>query len=87
MPVPGLILVGLGLGSAGSRRKKRLGFLLLWIVLASLLILPACGGGSSAVSVISTGTPAGTYTVTITGQDANGVTQTGGAASVAVTVD
>jgi hypothetical protein len=44
---------------------------------------------SSAINVTTTsnGTPAGTYTITITGKDANGVTQTGNAATVSVTVN
>jgi hypothetical protein len=45
---------------------------------------------SSPVSVTTTGatgTPAGTYTISITGKDANGVTQTGNAATVTVTVN
>src|ERR1039457_1666132 len=45
---------------------------------------------SSPVSVTTTGapgTPAGTYTISITGKDANGVTQTGAAATVTVTVN
>jgi len=45
---------------------------------------------SSSVSVKTTGaagTPAGTYTISITGKDANGVTQTGAAATVTVTVN
>jgi hypothetical protein len=44
---------------------------------------------SSAVNVttLSNGTPAGTYTISITGQDANGVTQTGAPATVNVTVN
>jgi cellulose 1,4-beta-cellobiosidase len=45
---------------------------------------------SSAVSVTttgSTGTPAGTYTISITGIDANHVAQTGAGATVAVTVN
>jgi hypothetical protein len=46
-------------------------------------------GQSSAVSVttLSSGTPAGTYTITITGKDANNVTQTGNAPDVTVTVN
>jgi hypothetical protein len=45
---------------------------------------------SSPVSVTTTGatgTPAGTYTISITGKDATGVTQTGAAATVTVTVN
>jgi hypothetical protein len=74
-------LTPLGIGSRGSRRQKLLGLLLLGIVLAGLIVMPACSGGSHGG-----GTPAGTYTITITGSDANGVTQTGTAPTVTVTV-
>ena len=179
LPLPGLALIGLGLGSRGSGRKRLLGLLLFWMALAGFIILPACGGGSSttpppscsaapgvptglaasgtttsgttlnwtapttipancsltgysvyengnptpiatttnttynvtslsqgtqysftvaandsfgasaqtsAVSV-STGTQPQAYTITITGKDANGMAQTGAAATVAVTVN
>jgi len=46
--VPGLALIGLGFSSRGSRRKKLLGFSLIWIISAGLIILPACGGGSNS---------------------------------------
>ncbi len=84
LPIPGLALIGLGLGSRGSRRKKLLGLLLLGMILASLLILPACGNSSGSHS---SGTPAGAYTITITGKDANGVIQIGAAPTVVVTVN
>jgi len=91
LPVPGLALIGLGFGSKRARRKKLLGITLLWIVLASLIVLPACGGGGSSGGGGggggNSGTPAGTYTLTISGADANGVAQTGAAPTVTVTVN
>jgi hypothetical protein len=48
--VPGLALIGLGFSSRGSRRQKLLGFSLVWIMSAGLIILPACGGGSGGGS-------------------------------------
>jgi subtilase family serine protease len=88
LPIPGLALVGAGVSSRGSRKKKLLSFLLLWIALAGVFIMPACsssssGGGGGGNS----GTPAGSYTITITGTDANGVAQTGNGATVTVTVN
>jgi hypothetical protein len=35
----------------------------------------------------TTGTPSGTYTISITGKDVNGLTQSGAAATVTVTVN
>jgi uncharacterized membrane protein len=88
--IPGLGLIILGIGSDGKRRSRLLGIMLLSIMLAPLLILPACGGGSNnggGGGGGGGGTPAGTYTITITGKDANGVIQTGNAATVTVTVN
>jgi hypothetical protein len=78
LPVPGLALIGMGFGSRSSRRKNLMGLLLLCTVLAGLIVLPACGsssGGGGGGGGGNGGTPAGTYTVTISGTDANGVTQ------------
>ena len=64
--------------------------MLLWIMLAALLILPACGGsgnGGGGGGGGGGGTPAGTYTITITGKDANSAVQTGSPATVSVTVN
>ena len=68
LPLPALALIGMGFGSADSRRKKLLGFLMLYAVLASLLFLPACGGSGGGGGG-HPGTPAGTYTITVTGTD------------------
>jgi hypothetical protein len=70
LPIIGLSLAGVRLSSMGSRRKRMMGFLLLGLVMATLFFLPACssnhgGGGCSGC------TPAGGYTVTVTGTDAN----------------
>jgi hypothetical protein len=77
LPVPGLVLIGLGFGSRSTHQKNLMGLLLLWIVLASLIVLPACGssGSGGGGGGGNSGTPAGTYTVTISGTDANRVTQ------------
>ena len=85
LPIPGLVLIGLGFGSRSSRGKNRMGLLLLSTVLASLIVLPACGssssGGGGGGGGGNSGTPAGTYTVTVSGADANGVTQSNIAAT------
>ncbi len=69
LPVAGMSLIGMGLSSARSRRKKLLGFLMVAIVMTGLFLLPSCGGSSShSGGGGCTGcTPAGSYTVTVTG--------------------
>lgn len=70
MPVVGLSLVGMRFSTANSRGRKLLGFLLLGLLMAALFFLPACssssGGGGGGCSGC---TPAGSYTVTVTGTD------------------
>jgi hypothetical protein len=77
LPLPGLVLIGLRFGSRSSRGKNLMGLLLVWTVLASLIVVPACGSSSSGGGGGggNSGTPAGNYTVTISGTDAKGVTQ------------
>jgi hypothetical protein len=75
LPVFGVTLLGAGLGSAGTRRRKLFGFLMLGMVLTGLFLMPACsssGGGGGG----NTGTPAGAYTITVTGSG-GGATATG----------
>ena len=63
LPIAGLSLLGLG---AGVRRRRWLAGALLGLVLGLTLWLPACGNSSSNTNPTS-GTPAGTYTITLTG--------------------
>ncbi len=76
LPV-GLSLAGLGLSTSGGRRKSLLGLLMLLAVLSMLVVLPACGGGGGGGGGGHGGTPAGSYTVKITGTgtDTNTTTQ------------
>jgi hypothetical protein len=81
LPIAGFSLIGMGFSSARSRRKKLLGFLMIGMVMTALFLMPACGGGSSTGGGGGGGgggctgcTPAGNYTVTITGTDANTAT-------------
>ncbi len=72
LPVVGLSLVGMRFSTTGSRRKKLLGFLLLGLIMAALFFLPACGGGGGGPPPpggCTSCTPAGSYTVTVTGTD------------------
>ncbi len=77
LPVFGITLLGAGMGSGGSRRRKLFGFLMLGMVLAGLLVMPACGGSSTPTGGGGNpGTPAGAYTITVTGTS-SGVIVTG----------
>ncbi len=63
LPVSGLTLLGAGLGGKRSRRRRWLTGLLLGVLFALTLFLPACG--SSSTTTTTTGTPAGTYAITV----------------------
>ena len=87
LPISELALIGFGFGSGASDGKKLSSMLFLGIVLAGVTIMPACGGGSSGGGG-SPGTPAGNYTVTITGKDANGAAPSNGSpVTVTITVN
>jgi hypothetical protein len=76
LPIVGLSLIGMGFSSARSRRKKMLGFLMVAMVMAGLLLMPGCGGSSSNGGGCTGCTPAGNYTVTITGTGTDASTTT-----------
>ncbi len=63
LPIGGLAIFGAGLGGALSRKRRLLGGLLVLLVLALIAMQPACSHSSSAT--LSSGTPAGTYAITI----------------------
>jgi Bacterial Ig-like domain (group 3)/FG-GAP-like repeat len=69
----GLIVPAILLGGAGFTKtgRKRLGHLCLLLALAGCMAHVACGGGSSGTITTTpsgnSGTPAGQYTVTVTG--------------------
>ena len=62
LAMPGLALFGLG--TAGKHRRRIFGGLSLCILFALVLLQPACKGSTQTTPV--SGTPAGTYTITIT---------------------
>jgi hypothetical protein len=61
LPIFGVAVLGVGFGSARSRRKKIPEGLLIGLALVGLGLQAACGGGSPG----SAGTPPGQYTVTV----------------------
>jgi hypothetical protein len=64
LPVSGLSLLGLGVGASRKRRRWLAGAL-LGLIAGIMLLQPGCG--SSSPASVTGGTPAGTYTITITG--------------------
>ena len=85
LPIGAMAL--LSFGSAGSRRKKLFGLLLLGLLLSGLILMPACGGSSyGGGGGGSHTTTAGTYTITVSGT-ATGATQTGASPALTLTVN
>jgi hypothetical protein len=66
LPIGGLTLLGVRFG---SRRRKVLGILLVFLMASGLLLLASCSSSPSNIGGggLTGGTPAGTYTITITG--------------------
>jgi hypothetical protein len=60
--VPGLTLLGVGIGC--DQRRRIAGMVVLCILLALLLFLPACSKTTTQAPV--SGTPPGNYTITVT---------------------
>jgi len=60
LPLLGLVGVRVGLGSGQNRKEKIAAGALACLLFADLAFLVACGSSSG-------GTPAGTYTITVTG--------------------
>jgi hypothetical protein len=63
LPATGLAFLGIGIGSRLKRGRRVLGGLLFLAIATLILLQPGCGGHSS--SSITTGTPAGTYTINV----------------------
>ena len=63
LPVSGLALLGFGAGTKSSRRRRWLAGLLLGGFFTLLLLQAGCG--TTAATTMTSGTPAGSYTLTI----------------------
>jgi hypothetical protein len=87
LPLPMLALAGLGAAAGGKRSRSLLGFLALFVLAASFLLVPACSNNHTAVTDVSAVTPNNTYTFTLIGVDTNGVTSSNtGSGTAAPTV-
>jgi hypothetical protein len=89
LPVPMLLLTGLGAAVGGKRARKGWAMLSLFILAGSLLLLPACSTNTVPSTSTPNGiTPNGTYTFTLQGVDTNGniSSNTGTTTSVTPTV-
>jgi hypothetical protein len=82
--MPGFVLLGMSFG--GKRRRTLPGLLLLLALGVSVLSLPSC---SSSSTTANNGlvTPKDTYTFTLTGVDANGVSPSNTNPTVSLTVN
>jgi hypothetical protein len=67
MQLQGFGLFGMFLTGSKGRNKKFSKFLLLALLIGALLFMSACAGGTGIAKQSTTGTPSGTYTVTVTG--------------------
>lgn len=65
-PIFGAALVGVGFTSGRRKRKRLLGVAICSVLFAGLILQMACGGNSGG-GTSTPGTPAGNYTVTVTG--------------------
>lgn len=77
--LPAMLLSSAGM--AAPKRKKLVSYILMFLVVAGLLFLVACGGGSSTNNGGgggggTPGTPADTYTITVTATPAAGTAKT-----------
>jgi hypothetical protein len=66
-PIFGVALVGMGFASGGRKKNKLLGVTIGSILFAGLILQMACGGNSGGGGGGGTSTPAGNYTITVTG--------------------
>jgi alkylation response protein AidB-like acyl-CoA dehydrogenase len=70
LPIGGLSLLGLGIGT-GRKRRRWLAGAVLGLIAGAMLLQSGCGSSSSSVNP-SGGTQAGTYRITIHGSAAAG---------------
>jgi hypothetical protein len=69
-----LAFVGLGAAVGGKRSRKAWGLLAIFVISGALCLTPACGNSTPATTTPNGVTPNDSYTFTVSGVDANGVT-------------
>jgi hypothetical protein len=78
--IPGIVFLGLGVSAKTMGRMSRMStlrFLGLWVVLSTLSLTVACGGGFTLGQQPGQGaTPSGVYFLTVNGVDSNKTVQT-----------
>ena len=74
LPILGMAFLGLNVGSRRSRKHILMGICIGLLLVVSLMLQLGCGGGSSSAppNTGTGGTPAGAYTVTVTGKYGTG---------------
>ncbi len=73
LPFPMLLLAGLGAGFGGKRSRKVWAVLGLFVLCASILLIPACATNGSTQTTTPNGTtPSNNYQFILAGVDANG---------------
>jgi hypothetical protein len=75
MPLPAILLMGAG---GRRRRRKHTAAMLLLLLAGMMLLVVSCGGGGmgAAPQPQQNGTPAGTFTITVTGTASSGLQHT-----------
>jgi hypothetical protein len=95
LPLPLLVLAGVGAAAGGKRSRKAWGVLTLFVLGGTLLLLPGCGSNTSTPTTTPNGvTPNNSYTFTLVGVDTSGNVSsntgtgtTSSAPTVSLTVD
>jgi hypothetical protein len=67
LPMPGMLLLGVGFAGKRPTRRKLAGILLTCVALLGLVALTACGSGNGPTGGGNPGTTTGSYTVTVSG--------------------
>jgi uncharacterized repeat protein (TIGR01451 family) len=63
LPIPGFAFIGLFAG-AGRRRRRLFSWMFFYLLIVMIVFLPSCSG--QVIQPPATGTPAGTFTITLT---------------------